>query len=76
MLDYIVAFGLLLAIMLAYAGLVRGAPSKLVSTLYAVFFSMILVGASFPALVEVAPHLIEFVGETIRTTVDALSKVM
>lgn len=76
MLDYVVAFGLLFAIMLAYAALVRGTPSKLLSTIYAVFFSMILVGASFPALVEVAPTLISVTVEMINTTLAAFSKVM
>ena len=76
MINYIVAFGLLLAIMLSFAALVRGAPTKLVSTLYAVFFSLILVGASFPALVEVSPHLITFVSEVLDSTKAALIKVM
>lgn len=76
MINYVVAFGLLLSIMLVFAALVRGAPTKLLSTIYVVCFSLILVGASFPALVEVAPHLIAWVIETTMSAVAAVSSVM
>ena len=76
MINYVVAFGLLLSIMLAFSALVRGAPTKLLAYIYVVCFSLILVGASFPALVEVAPHLISWLIEVSISAKNAIVSVM
>ena len=76
MIDQVVAFLLLLMLMFSFAAFVSSATKKGAVTMYTIGFSLIMVGLSFPNLVEMAPGLIFWMTETFTSAKNALASVL
>lgn len=76
MIDQVVAFLLLLALMASFAAFVSGATKKGAVVMYTIGFSLIMIGLSFPNLVELAPTLRTVVVEATVSSVEALKSVL